>query len=73
MYVAIGLMIVTEITIFCCKAGRKHPHNLIALAIFTLSEAYLVSFISALVADANGGAVVVMAVCMTMSNIIFEI
>lgn len=71
MYVAIGLMIVTEITILCCKAGRKHPYNLIALGLFTLAEAYLISFISAVVADANGGAVVLMAVCMTLGNFSF--
>ena len=69
MYASIGLMITTEIAIFCCSVGRKHPYNLIALALFTLGEAYMVSFISALVADANGGAVVVMAVCMTTSKI----
>lgn len=67
MYASIGLMIATEITIFCCSVGRKHPYNLVALGLFTLGEAYMVSFISAIVADANGGAVVVMAVCMTVS------
>lgn len=68
LYAALGLMVVSEIVIFCCKAGRKHPYNLIALGLFTLGEAYFVSFISALVADAKGGAVVVMAVCMTTSK-----
>lgn len=68
MYASIGLMIATEIAIFCCSVGRKHPYNLIALGLFTLGEAYMVSFISAIVADANGGAVVIMAVCMTVSK-----
>lgn len=71
MYVAIAMMIMTQIVIFCSKAGRKHPYNLVALGVFTLAEAYLVSFISALVADANGGAVVLMAVLMTTSKNLF--
>ncbi len=66
MYVSIGLMLVTEIMIFCFEAGRKHPYNLIALGVFTLAQAYLVSFIAAIVADNNGGAVVVMAGIMTL-------
>jgi hypothetical protein len=37
MYVALGIMIATEITIFCCEAGRKHPYNMVALGIFTLA------------------------------------
>ena len=37
MYVCIGIMLVTEIVIFCTNAGRKNPINLILLLIFTLS------------------------------------
>lgn len=38
------------ITIFCCPAGRKHPVNIILLLIFTLLEAYIVSYITSIVA-----------------------
>jgi hypothetical protein len=36
MWVCFGFMIVSEITIFCFPAGRKHPINVILLTIFTI-------------------------------------
>lgn len=68
MYVCLGVMLTTEIVILCCQVGRKHPYSLICLALFTLAEAYLVSLIAALVADAEGGAVVLMAASMTLGR-----
>ena len=50
MWVCFGFMIVTEIIIFCCPAGRKHPINIIMLLIFTLCESYTISYICAIVA-----------------------
>ena len=69
MWVCFGLLLVTEITILCCPAGRKHPINLILLLIFTLAESYMVSFICSIVAEENGSQVVVVAACMTLGNI----
>lgn len=68
MWVCLGIMLVTEITIFCCQAGRVFPTNLILLLVFTLSEGYMVSFITSIVADIEGGAIVVVAACMTLGN-----
>jgi hypothetical protein len=68
----IGFMIVTEITILCCKVGRSPPYNYLLLLIFTLSEAYMVSFICAIVSDqesdqyGGGRPVVLMAAIMTL-------
>ena len=36
MWVCVGLLLTTEIIIFCCPAGRQHPINLIMLLIFTI-------------------------------------
>ena len=68
MYVCLALMLVTEIAIFCCAPGRKFPYSMILLLIFTLSEAYMVSFITSIVANIEGGAIVVVAACMTLGN-----
>lgn len=70
MWVCLGLMLITEITIFCCQAGRIFPANFILLLVFTLSEAYMVSFITSIVADVEGGAIVVVAACMTLSIVV---
>lgn len=68
MWVCLGLMIVTEITIFCCSPGRVFPANFILLLVFTLSEAYMVSFMTSIVADIKGGAIVIVAACMTLGT-----
>jgi FtsH-binding integral membrane protein len=49
MYIMMVLMIVTEVTILCCKPGRRPPYNYVLLLIFTLCEAYMISFICAAV------------------------
>ena len=51
MYILMVVMIVSEIAIFCCKAGRRPPTNYILLLLFTLSESYMVSFICAAVSE----------------------
>ncbi len=63
MWVALTLMIVSEIAILCCKVGRAPPYNYICLLVFTLCEAYMVSFICASV---NDPAIVLMAAIMTL-------
>ena len=70
MYVCFAILLVTEIVIFCCPAGRQHPTNLILLLVFTLGEAYIVSFITSVVAYAQGGAIVIIAACMTLCNVL---
>ena len=70
MWVCVGLLLTTEIIIFCCPAGRKHPINLIMLLIFTLCESYIVSYICAIVAEESGNQVVVVAACMTLAIVI---
>jgi hypothetical protein len=37
MYVSLGLMIATEIGIFCFEMGRKHPYSIVALGLFTIA------------------------------------
>jgi hypothetical protein len=61
-------MIVVEIPIFCCQVGRVFPTNMILLLIFTLTEAYVVSCITSIVADVKGGAIVVVAASMTLGK-----
>lgn len=70
MWVLFVLMIVVEIVIFCCPAGRRYPINMIALLIFTLCEAYLVSYICSLTAYSGNGAMVIVAAVMTLGNYI---
>lgn len=53
MWVLFALLIVTEIVMFCVPAGRKAPINMILLLIFTLGEAYCVSYLTAFVAHYN--------------------
>ena len=50
MWVSFVVLIITEITIFCCPAGRKHPINIILLLIFTLCESYSISYLCAFIA-----------------------
>ena len=71
MWVCLAFLIVTEIPILCCQIGRLFPYNMVLLLIFTLSEAYMVSFITSLYADVKGGPVVVVAACMTLSTFNF--
>lgn len=68
MWLCFALMIVSEIVIFCVPAGRKAPFNLIFLLVFTLCEAYMISFICSMVADESGPQVVVVAAVMTLGN-----
>lgn len=68
IYTAIGVMLVSEIAIICCKVGRKPPTNYILLFLFTMSEAYLVSIICAEVSEESGKAVVLMAAIMTLGK-----
>lgn len=66
MWMCFGLMIVSEIAIFCVPAGRRAPFNLILLLVFTLCEAYMVSSICSMVANQSGPQVVVVAAVMTL-------
>jgi len=68
MYIMIVLMIVCEITIFCCKAGRRPPTNYILLLLFTISESYMISFICAAVSQQEGRLIVLMAAIMTLGT-----
>ena len=70
MWTCVGLLLTTEIIIFCCPAGRQHPINLIMLLIFTLCESYIVSYICAIVANENGSQVVVVAAVMTLAIVL---
>jgi hypothetical protein len=73
MYVCIPLMLIPEIIIFCCPAGRQFPSNMILLFIFTIAEAYIVSFATSVVANERGGAIVVTAACMVLCNFLYKI
>ena len=70
MWTLLGIILIVEIVIFCCPAGRKHPINLILLLIFTLGESYIVSYICAIVTYANqdNGMIVIAAACMTLGT-----
>ena len=46
LIVAFIVTITTEICIFCCEFGRKHPVDMILTCVFTLAESYIVSFIA---------------------------
>lgn len=72
MWVSLGLMIASEIAIFCCQAGRQYPFNMLLLLVFTLAEAYMVSFITSIVAHVQGGAIVIVAACMTLCNCLIK-
>lgn len=61
-------MIIAEIAIFCCPAGRQFPINMICLFVFTFGEAYMVSYICSIVAQDQGTAIVVVAACMTLGT-----
>jgi FtsH-binding integral membrane protein len=61
-------MIVAEICIICLPAGRKYPLNLILLGLFTLGEAYLVSFICTMTAYETSGYIVLIAFVMTLGR-----
>lgn len=65
MIVAFVGMIVTEIYILCCNQGREYPTNMILLAIFTICEAYSVSYICGVTAGTDGKQTVVIAAVMT--------
>ena len=70
MWTLTSIMLVVEIVIFCCPAGRRYPVNIIMLLIFTLCEAYMVSFICSIVAYQNGSAfTVVVAAVMTLGTL----
>ena len=45
---------------------------MLLLLVFTLSEAYMVSFITTVYAEFKGGAIVIVAACMTLGNYFFN-
>jgi hypothetical protein len=47
-YLSIVLAIGIELYMFCCNGGRTFPGNYICVGLFTLAEAYVVSFICSL-------------------------
>lgn len=53
-YVALIGAIVIEIYVFCCQGGRTFPGNLITTCLFTLCEAYIVSFICSVTGETSG-------------------
>lgn len=62
-------MIIVEIFIFCSPIGRRHPFNLICLLIFTLCEAWVVSYSTSYVIYVYDDATtVVVAACMTLGS-----
>lgn len=47
MWVSLGVLLVTMITLACCEGvRRKAPMNFIVLAIFTLAESFMLGVIS---------------------------
>lgn len=70
MILALVGLITSEIYILCCEQGRTYPTNMILLAIFTLCEAYFVSFICGLTAVTSGKQTVVIAALMTLGTAI---
>lgn len=68
MWVCISLLIVSEIAILCFKPGRRAPWNYLLLLVFTLCEAYMVSFICSVVGQESGKAIVLMAAIMTLGT-----
>ena len=68
-YVALVGTIVIEVYMFCCEGGRTSPSNYICLSIFTLCEAYIVSFISSITGKESGNSVVLLAGIYTLGTL----
>lgn len=68
LYIAIVAAIVVEIYMFCCEGGRTYPSNYVCLTIFTLAEAYVVSFISSVTGYESGNGVVLLAGVYTLGR-----
>ena len=66
MVVVVGI----EIYMFCCNGGRTHPSDMILLSIFTLAEAYIVSFISSITGAQSGNQIVLMAAALTLAMVL---
>jgi FtsH-binding integral membrane protein len=58
--------VVTQIWIFCCRGGKTYPLNVILTSIFTLCEAYIVSFLCSATGMQSGNAIVFEAAFMTL-------
>lgn len=58
---------VSEIIVLCMPQGRKFPINMIFLSTFTLSFAYIVSYICSITAESNGKFVVIIAAVSTLA------
>lgn len=67
-FVAMVVAIFIECYMFCCGGGRTSPSNMVCLAIFTLAESYIVSFISAITAATQGYSVVLLAAVYTLGT-----
>lgn len=62
-------MIIVEIFIFCSPIGRRSPFNLICLFIFTVCEAWVVSYSTSYVIYVQGDPItVVIAASMTLGT-----
>lgn len=67
-YVSIVVCLVVEIYMFCCQGGRTFPENFICLGLFTLAEAYVVSFICSATGMQSGNQVVLLAGVYTLGR-----
>jgi hypothetical protein len=59
---------VVQIYMFCCNGGQTSPSNYICISVFTLAEAYIVSFVSSVTGKESGNSVVLLAGIYTLSN-----
>jgi FtsH-binding integral membrane protein len=67
-YVSIVVCLVIEIYMFCCQGGRTFPENFICLGLFTLAEAYVVSFMCSETGMQSGNHVVLLAGVYTLGR-----
>jgi FtsH-binding integral membrane protein len=68
MWVSFGLLLFVEILIICTRLGKSFPWNMLLLLVFTFCESYTVSFVCSLVAEQNGGEIVLIAAAMTLGK-----
>jgi len=67
-YLCLFICIGVEIYMFCCHGGRASPQNYICLGLFTLAEAYIVSFVSSITGKESGNSVVLLAGIYTLGT-----
>lgn len=67
-YMALIVAVVVEIYMFCCNGGRTSPSNWVCIGLFTLCEAYVISFVSSLTGKESGNGVVLLAGVYTLGS-----